>query len=441
MMRPSRFRRPPLYGILYALAMSLTIYAIKVMLFPGKRRSSTTHIPLEPLPELPLVEPVSLLQPMNLAGQPTKIRLGRRMFTFATATVLIAVIAAIFVFSVQSYSGTLVQVGSEPVKAAQPVLPRPTFERGIIYPQWNPNGYGTLDTAWQQGVAQIKTQTGAQWIEIPVLFTQSTSNSTVVEISQSAPTPQAFTEGIQRVHALGYKVFFVPLMQVVQAGGWSGSISFQTLAQQQAWFNSYWKVIQPYVTAAANNHVEQMAIGTELQALQQTVPVSLWNQLITNIRSVYKNTLTYDMNWSSLTMPMPGWLKNPNLTYIGVSTYIPLEDTPVRVDPQQMPALWQEKIKTKLDALAIQLGKQVIISEIGYRNSTDALYQSWQAYSKAKPDPAEQAGAYNAALSNVLGDTHIAGTFFWGWNDVGLFAIAGQPAVQTLLKWYTLKQA
>ena len=440
-MRPSRFRRPPLSGIVYVLVMSLTVYAIKVMLFPGKRRSSTTNIPLEPLPEPLLVEPVSLLQPMEGAEHPTKIRLGRRVFTFATALVLIAVIATTFAFSVRSYSGTLAQLGSEPVKAAQPASLRPTFERGVIYPQWNPSGYGTLDTAWQQGVAQIKTQTGAQWIEIPVLFTQPTSNSTVVGISQSAPTMQAFTEGIQRAHTLGYKVFFVPLMQVVQAGGWSGSISFQTLAQQQAWFNSYWEVIQPYVAAAASNHVDQMAIGTELQALQQAVPDSLWNALITNIRSVFKNTLTYDMNWSSLTMPMPNWLKNPDLTYIGVSTYIPLEDTSLRVDPQQMPALWQEKIKTKLDALAIQIGKQVLISEIGYRNSTDALYQTWLQYSKAKPDPAEQAGAYNAALSNVLGDTHIAGTFFWGWSDVGLFAIAGQPAVQTLLKWYTLKQA
>ena len=440
-MHPSRFRRPPLSGVLYVLAMSLTVYAIKIMLFPGKRRSGTTNTPSEAIVVLPVVEPVPLLQPMDGIGSTTKIRLGRRVFTFATAAVLITVIAAIFVFSVQSYSGTLVQIGSEPVKAAQPVLLRPAFERGVIYPQWNPTGYGTLDTAWQQEVGPIKTQTGAQWIEIPVLFTQPTSNATVVGMSQSAPTPQAFAQGIQRVHALGYKVFFVPLMQVVQTGGWSGSISFSTPAQEQAWFSSYWKAIQPYVMAAANNHVEQMAIGTELQSLQQTVPDSLWNSLITHIRSVFKNTLTYDMNWSSLATEMPGWLKNPYLTYIGVSTYIPLEDSPVRVDPQHMPALWKTKIKMKLDTLAIQLGKQVLISEIGYRNSTDALYQTWLAYTKAQPDPEEQAGAYNAALSNTLGDTHIAGTFFWGWNDVGLFAIAGQPAVQTLLQWYTLKQA
>ena len=46
------------------------------------------------------------------------------------------------------------------------------------------------------------------------------------------------------------------------------------------------KSLLPYVTAAANQHVEQMAIGTELQTLQQIVPAALWNQLITNIRGV-----------------------------------------------------------------------------------------------------------------------------------------------------------
>ena len=440
-LRPSQLRRPSWHALLYVLSMSLTLYAIKLMLFPGKRHSEMTKTPLETPPQLAPLEPVALFPSDHSTAQTTKVHVGKRIFTFASTVVLTAIIAAIFLYSVQSYSNTLAHMGSEPAKAAQPVVSHPIFERGVIYPQWSPSGYGAQDTVWQQGVAQMKEQTAARWIEIPVLFSQPTSNSTVVGISQSAPTIQAFTEGIQRVHALGYQVFFVPLMQVRQPGGWSGSISFSTQAQEQGWFASYWQTIQPYVTAAASNHVEQMAIGTELQTLQQIAPDSLWNQLITNIRSIFKNTLTYDMNWSSLAMPIPHWLKNPNLTYTGVSTYIPLANTAVRIDPKAMPALWQENIKTKLDALSIQLGKQVLISEIGYRNSADALYQTWLESSKAQPDPTEQAGAYNAALSNVIHDAHIAGTFFWGWNNVGMFAIAGQPAAQVLLKWYTLSQA
>ena len=371
---------------------------------------------------------------------------GRRALVLVSSLLLTGIIATSFLFSVRLFSASLEQPAAAQAQTSvthlkQPQLMRPAYERGIIYPQWYSDGYGINDTTWQQAVSTIKTQTGAQWIEIPVLFSQATSSSTSIQPSVSAPSVQSFTEGIERARSLGYKVFFVPLMQVREPGGWSGSITFSTLAQQQAWFDSYWNAILPYVAVAASEHVDQMAIGTELQTLQRIVPAALWNSLIERIRGVFKGTLTYDMNWSSLALAMPAWLRNSNLTYIGVSTYIPLLAKSGRLNPQDMPTLWRDKIKTQLDALAGQLGKQVLITEIGYRNSSDALYHTWEANTTAKADPQEQAGAFDAALTNVFSDAHIAGTFFWGWDDVGRFAINGQPATQVLLKWYTQKQA
>ena len=396
--------------------------------------------------EIQTETPTASAPPSLAATRTTKHRAGRRALVLVSSLLLAAIIATSFLFSVRLFSASLGQPANAQANGAQPQsrqlqLIRPAFERGIIYPQWYSDGYGVNDTTWQQGVATIQTQTGARWIEIPVLFSQATSSSTSVQPSTSAPSVQSFSEGIERAHSLGYKVFFVPLMQVRAPGGWSGSITLSRMAQQQTWFDSYWNAILPYVSTAASLHVEQMAIGTELQTLQRIVPDSLWNQLIERIRGVFPNTLTYDMNWSSLALPMPAWLRNADLTYIGVSTYIPLLDKSGRVDPQAMPALWRAKIKTQLDTLAGQLGKQVLITEIGYRNSSDALYRTWAPDSTAKADPQEQAGAFDAALTNVFSDASIAGTFFWGWDDVGRFAINGQPATQVLLKWYTLKQA
>ena len=418
---------------------------------PGKRASKGSvavhsETNTAPATEIQAETPSTQIPLPATAMRATKYKTGKRVLVLVSSLLLTAIIATSFLFSVRLFSASLgqpanAQANTAQSQSAQPQLARPGFERGIIYPQWYSDGYGINDTTWQQGVSTIKTQTGARWIEIPVLFSQATSSSTSVQPSTSAPSTQSFSEGIQRAHSLGYKVFFVPLMQVRQPGGWSGSITFKTMAQQQSWFDSYWNTIQPYVSIAANLHVEQMAIGTELQTLQQTVPDSLWNQLIQRIGGVFQNTLTYDMNWSSLALSMPAWLRNANLTYIGVSTYIPLLDKSGWVDPQAMPALWRAKIKTQLDALAAQLGKQVLITEIGYRNSSDALYHTWAPDSMAKADPQEQAGAYDAALTNVFADPSIAGTFFWGWDDVGRFAISGQPATQVLLKWYTMKQA
>ena len=448
----SRFISPTrieLRDIESAINHAPTLFSQIPRIFGNKSRNS---IQQEPTPPAPITTPFTSIQPgvpqvpsseIIPATRATKQGMGKRALILVSSVLLTAIIVTSFLFSVRIFSASLDQPANAQAIAAQPAqlkLVRPAFQRGIVYPQWYSDGYGVNDTTWQQGVSTIKTQTGAQWIEIPVLFAQATSSSTTIQPSASAPSIQSFSEGIERARSLGYKVFFVPLMQVNEPGGWSGSITFHTPALQQAWFNSYWNAILPYVSVAASLHVEQMAIGTELQSLQQVAPDVLWNQLIGRIHSVFQNKLTYDMNWSSLALSMPAWLRNASLTYIGVSTYIPLLDKSGRVDPQAMPALWQMKIKTQLDALAVRIGKQVLITEIGYRNSSDALYHTWEANTKAKADPQEQAGAYDAALTNVFSDAHIAGTFFWGWDDVGRFAISGQPATHVLLKWYALKK-
>jgi hypothetical protein len=317
-------------------------------------------------------------------------------------------------------------------------LPRSDFERGMIYPRWHQDSYGTADTTWQHGIQTIKMQTGATWLEIPVLFSQATPYSTNVGSGPNTPSPDAFANGIHTAHALGYRVFFIPLLGVNIPGGWSGIVQFNTQQQEQVWFDSYWNTLKPYAAVAQNNGVEQMAIGTELDWLQQYAPASLWNELIARARSVFKGILTYDANWwPSLYRPPQSWMKNPDLAIIGISEYISLVDASVWVDPKVMPDLWRNKVGKLIDAFSSQVGKQVLISEIGYRNSSDVLYNPWNPQSTAPVDQEAQAAAYAATLSNVFGDSKIAGVFFWGWDDVGRLAIKGQLAVQVVHKWYT----
>ena len=317
-------------------------------------------------------------------------------------------------------------------------LLRPDFERGMIYPGWSQNSYGTTDTTWQQGIQTIKTQTMATWLEIPVLFTQSTPYSTDAGPGANTPNLTAFAGGIRKAHALGYHVFFIPLMGVNTPGGWSGIIQLETQQQQQAWFANYWNTLKPYAVVAQENGVEQMSIGTELQWLEQNAPASLWETLIAQVHGVFHGTLTYDMNWPSLYLPPVSWLKNPDLTMIGVSEYISLIDTSEWIAPSAMPGLWKSKVGTFIDAFSKQIGKPVLISEIGYRNTSDTLYNPWDAQSSAPVDSAAQAAAYDATLSNAFADSRIAGIFFWGWAEVARLDIQGQAAVQVVHKWYTM---
>jgi len=210
------------------------------------------------------------------------------------------------------------------------------------------------------------------------------------------------------------------------------------LQQTQAWFESYWQAYKPYVVAAAQAGAAQVAIGTEFELLQEA-PASLWNWLIGQAHQVFPSKLTYDINWSSLYYPLPSWLRNRYLSSIGVSVYNPLADTPQRLAPNTLPALWGKSILPMLDGLAVKVAKPVLISEIGYRDTAFALYRPWERDASVQAEPvdlAEQAAAYEAALKNVIVDTHITGIYFWAWS-VPLFGPNWKPAARVLYKWYT----
>lgn len=315
---------------------------------------------------------------------------------------------------------------------------RPHFEAGVIFPQWSQTSYGPSDTEWLQGLSDIQVQTSARWIEMSILFSQASPTSTHITAGQSTPDIESFVAGIRAAHTHGYHIFVVPLIGVIGPGEWAANIRFSTDEQKAQWFDNFWQVFQPYVVAAQIAGADQVAIGTEEAWLEQFAPPVLWNTLIARVRHAFSGTITYDMNWASLSLPLPTWMSNADLNIIGVSEYIPLTDVPEHIDPKLLFSLWRDKVKIPLDNLAIRLGKPVVISEIGYRNSADALYQPWLSESiTSPPDPTEQAAACNAALANVILDPHIAGIFFWGWNAVEAFQLSGNPAVTVLHKWYT----
>lgn len=311
---------------------------------------------------------------------------------------------------------------------------RPSFQTGVIFPQWGATGYSDSDHNWLNGLNDIRAQTGARWVEVPLDFYQRSLASTDIEATQNTPSPRALAQGIRQAHALHFHVFVIPLLTVVAQEAWSGYIHLPNKALTQQWFENYWHTLAPYVQAADEVGAEQLAIGTEYEQLQEA-PSALWMQLIERVRMHFRGELTYDMNWSSLSLPLPGWMRDPRLSAIGVSTYFPLVDTRARLEPALLPALWQQKIKLRLDALSLQLGKPVLISEIGYRASSDALYNPWERNTSASTDPGEQAAAYRAALSNILFDSHIQGVFFWAWS-VELFAPNERPAAAVLHEWF-----
>jgi hypothetical protein len=320
------------------------------------------------------------------------------------------------------------------------------LQTGVVFPRWGVSAYSASDPYWSAGLREIQQQTKASWIEVPVNLYQASLSSTQVIRGPQTPSPAAVAAGIRQAHSMGYHVFVVPLITVGSADGnpggspgpnpaaWAGSIHFATLQQTAAWFNSYWQALDPYVVAAALSGAEQMAVGTEFELLEPA-PASLWEQLIQRVHEDFPGRLTYDRNWSSLVYGIPAWMHDPLLNAIGISAYFPLTEKPQRLALTAIAALWKVTVRTKIDAFARQLGKPVLLSEIGYRNSTDSLYRPWVAKTPAPPDPQEQAAAYNAALQNSMDDPSIEGIYFWAWS-YPVYQPNHLPAAQILLRWY-----
>src|SRR5262249_50380200 len=98
--------------------------------------------------------------------------------------------------------------------------------------------------------------------------------------------------------------------------------------------------------------------------------------------------------------------------------------------------LWKQIVKPALDNFSEELGEPILLTEIGYPNRTDALSHPWESNSTAPADPEEQAAACDAALANIIPDTHILGTFFWGWDNTGDFDLKSVQAATVIQKYY-----
>jgi hypothetical protein len=326
--------------------------------------------------------------------------------------------------------------------AATTATPTPTialpslsrYETGMVAPAWNATGYSNMTST----LTTVHKATANRWVELPILLSQATDTASTISASSSTITPSSLALGIQAAHKIGLRVFVVPIFGVQQAGGWAGVIAPGNVMR---WFSRFWQAWKPYVTVAQRYNADQLAIGTEESWLQNHADVSLWNTLIGQVSGVYHGRITFDCNWGDVLdyeagESIPSWMHDSRLSFIGVSEYIGLIDTPQYVAPSSIPSLFRARVLTPLDAFSEQVGKTLIISEIGYRATSDALYHPHEITSNASLSQDTQASAYDAALTNLQRDSHIDGVFPWAWTGSAELNLKGTKAVETIRQHY-----
>lgn len=279
-----------------------------------------------------------------------------------------------------------------------------------------------------QALAAAK-RVGANTVAIVPFLWQAAPDA--VQIVRGDDMPDAeLRAAIRQARAFGFTVTVKPHVWVPER--WAGAVEPRAEPDWQAWFAAYRESLLHIATIAAQERADVLAVGTELARTTQRPE---WRELIASLRTVFSGTLTYVAHNIEEAEAVPFW---PQLDVIGVTLYPSLgvdRDRSGRLNTMIAAA-------KRLDRLAAQAGKRIVVGEIGLRSATGATAKPWESAEErnATPDPLLQAEVI-ADWLGALRRPSVRGVLVWRWfTDPaagGLadtdFTVQGKPAEGVLL--------
>jgi hypothetical protein len=199
----------------------------------------------------------------------------------------------------------------------------------------------------------------------------------------------------------------------------------------QNWFAGYQRELDRIGHIAEEEKAETLAIGTELSKTTQRPE---WHALIGATRRAYSGRMVYIAHNVDEAEAVPFWNQ---LDAIGVSLYPPLGAD----DDRDGRRMTMRAVADRLDALATQTGKSIIVGEIGLRSAEGAVAKPWESAEErvSAAAPTLQAEVLTDWLV-ALDRPTVQGVLIWRWltdpNAGGLtdtdFTVQGKPAERAL---------
>jgi hypothetical protein len=294
--------------------------------------------------------------------------------------------------------------------------------------------HDTYDTVRSDTSLEALARTGANSVALIVTWYQDTYRDSSVLPSQTmTPTDDSLIHAIRAIHSLGMKVMLKPQIGLFESEHHRGEIE---PTNEKTWFDSYRGFITHYAELSQANGVEMLSIGTELNSMTQRRYTAYWLAMVDDIRRVYGGELVYAAIWSPNTAWQDfGFWKE--LDYIGIDAYFPLTN---KTGPTvaELKEGWQKWI-AQVEARETVVKKQILLTEIGYRDVDGASIRPWDWQSEGKENQQEQANCYEAALETLWGKTWLQGIFWWAWTpdqEPQDYTPWGKLAEGVLSRWY-----
>jgi len=314
-----------------------------------------------------------------------------------------------------------------------------------VLSEWN----GQFASASANQAFQKIASLGSNSIELTArIWTQTEASNSVFADPAKTESDASLLASFEAAHNAGLSVLFKAALSTLN-GTRISSLAPPDIA---SFFDSYKAEIVHLATIAQAAGVEMFAIGNEMSSLSGEQYRGYWTDLIAAVRGVYHGELTYAAATDEA-LHVSFW---DQLDIIGVNTYPPLtasqaptvQDlveawTSVPVNPYYAAAFDYKSPVDFLHALAVQYGKRLLMTEIGYRSIDGTAISPGSWTSNGTPDVMEQADAYNAFFQvwTAHGGSWLKGVELWQWDlnnkysSTG-YSVMGKPAEAVVSQYF-----
>jgi Ca2+-binding RTX toxin-like protein len=295
--------------------------------------------------------------------------------------------------------------------------------------EWN----GQFSSASADQAFQAMASLGSNSIALTTrIWTDSRTGNDVLAVPAKTESDESLLAGFQKAHAAGLDVVFKPGIT-----GLDGTISHSLAPSDvDAFFASYKAEIVHLAEIAEQGDVASFAIGNEMSSLSGDAYRNYWTDIIGAVRGVYHGEVTYAAATDEASK-VSFW---DQVDTIGINAYPPLtaSTTPtvddlvhawneVPYNPYYAKAFDYQSPVDFFHSLALEYGKPVLMTEVGYRSIDGTAINPGGGSSKAPADLAEQADAYNAFFQvwSAHGGSWLKGVEFWQWDLNNFYSETG----------------
>ena len=284
---------------------------------------------------------------------------------------------------------------------ATPVVSTPQLGIDVLWYYDGSDTNATIVAKAEQTFNYVESLGGnAVAISFPFYMTGPKADAVIGE--SPTPTPDQLALVVQQAKHLNLRVTLRPLLdEATLHSGWRGSIEPENRAE---WFASYKTFLQPYLTMAQANGVNQFEVGSELNSLSADAS---WTDLVQWAKSLYDGVLGFSNNWDFF---HDGKLGATNAVDAeGVDTYFPV-DLPDNASVSQLVAAWNTWLNTV--PTSVDLTKTTI-TEVGIPAQSGAYHEpsDWGSYGAAIM-PEIQQNWFTAACI-AMKEHNMQGIYFW----------------------------